>query len=149
MALVDLIRPEIIKVPLVARSKPEVIRELVETLRDAGRISEVGPVCDALMARESLGSTGLEMGIAVPHAKTTAVLSLTMALGICPGGIDFQAIDGQPSKIFFLLLAPPDQSGPHIEALAEIARITKSQNFLRLLASARSAQEVVELFSED
>jgi mannitol/fructose-specific phosphotransferase system IIA component (Ntr-type) len=149
MALVDLIRPEVVKVPLAARSKPEAVRELVETLRDAGSITEVGPVYDALMARESLGSTGLEMGIAVPHAKTTAVGSLTMALGISPAGIDFQAIDGQPSTVFFLLLAPPDQSGPHIEALAEIARITKSQSFLRLLAAARSAKEVVELFSED
>ena len=149
MALVDLIRPEVVKVPLTAGSKPEAIRELVEVLRDAGRISEVGPVYDALMAREGLGSTGLEMGIAVPHAKTPAVRSLTMALGISPRGIDFQAIDGQPSRIFFLLLAPPDQSGPHIEALAEIARITKSQSFLRLLAAAGSAKEVVELFSED
>jgi len=149
MALVDLLRPEVIKVPLAAKTKPEVIRELVETLRDAGRISEVGPVYDALMAREGLGSTGLEMGIAVPHAKTTAVQSLTMALGVSPGGIDFQAIDAQSSRIFFLLLAPPDQSGPHIEALAEIARITKSPSFLRLLAGARSAKEVVELFRED
>lgn len=149
MALVDLLRPEVVKVPLAARSKPAVIRELVETLRDAGAISEVGPVCDALMARENLGSTGLELGIAVPHAKTNAVRSLTMALGVSPEGIDFQSIDGEPARIFFLLLAPPDQSGPHIEALAEIARITKSQSFLRLLAGARNAKEVIELFSED
>lgn len=149
MALVDLIRPEVIKVPLVSTTKPEVIRELVELLRDAGKISDMEQVYDALMKRESLGSTGLEQGIAVPHAKTTAVNSLTVALGISPKGIDFQAIDGDPSKLFFLLLAPPDQSGPHIEALADIARITKSQAFCRTLASSTTPAEVVELFSED
>ena len=84
MALVDLIRPEVIKVPLVSSTKPEVIRELVEVLRDAGKISDVDLVYDALMKRESLGSTGLEQGIAVPHAKTPAFNSLTVALGISP-----------------------------------------------------------------
>jgi mannitol/fructose-specific phosphotransferase system IIA component (Ntr-type) len=122
---------------------------LAELLRDAGKIADVETVYDALMARESLGSTGLEQGIAVPHAKTTAVDALTVALGIAPKGVDFQAIDGNPSKLFFLLLAPPDQSGPHIEALADIARITKSQAFCRTVINATSPEEVVELFSED
>lgn len=149
MALVDLIRPEVIKVPLLSTTKGEVIRELAELLRDAGKISDTEQVYDALMKREALGSTGLEQGIAVPHAKTTAVNSLTVALGISPKGVDFQAIDGDLSKLFFLLVAPPDQSGPHIEALADIARITKSQAFCRTLASATSPAEVVELFSED
>jgi PTS system nitrogen regulatory IIA component len=149
MALVDLIRPEVVKVPLVSTNKPDVIRELVELLRDAGLITDVEAVYDALMARESLGSTGLEQGIAVPHAKTPAVNSLTVALGISPRGIDFQAIDGNPSKLFFLLLAPPGQSGPHIEALADIARITRSRAFCRTVIGSTSPEEVVELFSED
>jgi mannitol/fructose-specific phosphotransferase system IIA component (Ntr-type) len=149
MALVDLIRPEVVKVPLVSTTKPDVIRELVELLRDAGKITDVDSTYDALMARESLGSTGLEQGIAVPHAKTKTVDSLTVALGISPKGIDFQAIDSNPSKLFFLLLAPPDQSGPHIEALADIARITRSQAFCRTVIGSTSPQEVVELFSEE
>jgi mannitol/fructose-specific phosphotransferase system IIA component (Ntr-type) len=149
MALVDLIVPEVVKVPLVSRTKPEVIRELVELLRDAGRIAEAQPVVDALMAREAMGSTGLERGIAVPHAKTALVRSLTVAVGIAPQGIEFQAIDGSPSRLFFLLLAPPDQSGPHIEALAEIARMSKSQSFCNLLLAARSPADVVQLFSEE
>ena len=118
MALLDLIDTDVVKVPLQGRTKNEAIRELVETLRDAGKIADVEPVYDAVIARESMGSTGLENGIAVPHAKTRAVRKLTMALGISPQGVDFQAIDGKPSKLFFLLLAPPDQSGPHIQALA-------------------------------
>jgi PTS system nitrogen regulatory IIA component len=149
MALLDLINPEVVKVPLEARTKNEVIRELVETLRDAGRIADLEPVYDAVIARENMGSTGLENGIAVPHAKTRAVRKLTMALGVAPHGVEFQSIDGKPSKLFFLLLAPPDQSGPHIQALAEIARITRSQNFCDAIVSAPSAEAVVGLFGED
>jgi fructose-specific phosphotransferase system IIA component len=148
MALADLISPEVVKVPLAAKTKPEVIRELVQLLLDAGKIPEFHTVHDALLAREALGSTGLEQGIAVPHAKTKAVPSLTVAIGIAPQGIDFQSVDGKPSNLFFLLLAPPDQSGPHIQALAEIARLSKSQTFLRLLGSAATPREVVELFRE-
>jgi fructose-specific phosphotransferase system IIA component len=149
MALLDLISPEVVKVPLESRTKNEVIRELVGLLRDAGKISEVQPVHDAVIARENMGSTGLENGIAVPHAKTRAVRKLTMALGVSPQGVDFQSIDGKPSKLFFLLLAPPDQSGPHIQALAEIARITKSPSFCSAIANAPDAEAVVALFNED
>jgi fructose-specific phosphotransferase system IIA component len=148
MALVDLITPEVVKVPLAGKTKNEVIRELVQVLLDAGRITELESVYDALLTREALGSTGLEQGVAVPHAKTRAVRQLTAAIGIAPQGVDFQSADGEPSKLFFLLLAPPDQSGPHIQALAEIARLAKSPTFLRLLAGASSAAEVAELIRE-
>jgi len=148
MSLADLIRPEVVKVPLVGKTKNEVIRELVQVLLDAGRITELESVYDALLTREALGSTGLEQGVAVPHATTRAVRRLTAAIGIAPQGVDFQSADGQPSKLFFLLLAPPDQSGPHIQALAEIARLAQSPTFLRLLSGAGSAREVAELIRE-
>jgi nitrogen PTS system EIIA component len=148
MALIDLITEDVIKLPIVSTSKPEVIRELAELLYKAGKIDDVEPVYDGLMKRESLGSTGLENGIAVPHCKTAAVKELTLALGLAPQGIEFESIDEQPSKLFFCMLAPPDQSGPHIEALAEIARMTQSQAFCRTLMSSATPKEVVELFGE-
>ena len=146
MALIDQIHSDVVKTPLAGHTKPEIIRELIDILAGAGKIEDTEAVYDAIMQRESLGSTGLEAGIAVPHAKTDAVESLTIAIGIKPDGVDFEALDGQPSKLFFLILAPPDQSGPHIEALAEIARVTKSTGFIRVLMSAASPEEVVELF---
>lgn len=150
MALIDLITPDVIKIPLESNTKTGVLRELTEVLVNAKKIEseESGPVFDALMQRESLGSTGLEKGIAVPHCKTPHVTSLTLAIGIAPGGIAFDAIDGEPSTLFFCMLAPPDQSGPHIEALAEIARLTQSQSFCRLLKESQSPEEVVELFRD-
>ena len=96
-----------------------------------------------------MASTGLEEGIAVPHAKTDAVKTLTIAIGISPEGVDFNSLDGKPSKLFFLMLAPPDQSGPHIEALAEIAKLSKSKAFINALINAKTPDEIVELFKED
>jgi fructose-specific phosphotransferase system IIA component len=149
MALVDLITPEVIKVPLTAEDKPGVIEELIQILVDAGKITDRSKVSDAIHQREALGSTGLEFGIAVPHAKTDAVKEIIVAIGIAPQGIDFIAMDGKPSKLFFLILAAPDQSGPHIEALAEIAKLSKSRAVLDALIHAQSADEVMDLFRVD
>ena len=148
MAIIDLVAPEVIKVGLTSKDKPSVLRELLQILIDAGRVTNKEEILDALTKRESLQSTGLEAGIAVPHAKTQAVSALTLAIGISPDGIDFDAIDQQPSKLFFLMLAPPDKSGPHIEALAEIARMSKSKAFISALIAAKNAEEVMELFGE-
>ena len=149
MALIDLISPEVVKIPLSGRNKPDIIRELLSLLEGAGKVLDSEAAYEALLAREALGSTGLENGIAVPHAKTEAVKDLTIAIGIAPEGIDFDSIDGKPSRLFFLMLAPPDKSGPHIEALAEIARVTTSHAFCRLLIGATSAEEVVDIFQEE
>jgi fructose-specific phosphotransferase system IIA component len=149
MALIDLISADVVKVPLAGKSKDEVIRELLGVLAGAGRLADERRAHEAVLAREALGSTGLENGIAVPHAKTTAVKDLTIAIGISASGIDFQALDGRPSTLFFLILAPPDKSGPHIEALAEIARMTRSTAFCKAVAAAKTSEEVVQLFREE
>jgi mannitol/fructose-specific phosphotransferase system IIA component (Ntr-type) len=148
MALIDRITPRVIKVPLVETTKDGVIRELIELLVAAGKITDFAQSYDAVLTREALASTGLENGIAVPHAKTTSVGDLAVAIGVAPGGVDFSALDGKPSYLFFLLLAPPDKSGPHIQALAEIARMTRSPAFTRALRSTSSPQEVMDLFKE-
>jgi len=145
MALIDMVVEEIVKIPLESKDKPDVLRELVQILKDAGEIDDFDTVLSAVQEREDKGSTGLEKSIAVPHTKTPAVSSLKLAIGIAPEGIDFDALDKQPSKLFFLLVAAPDLSGPHVEALAEIAKLSRSNAFCRALVNADSAAEVVEL----
>ena len=145
MALIDMVTEEIVKISLESKDKPDVLRELVQILKDAGEIEDFDTVLSAVQEREDKGSTGLEKGIAVPHAKTQAVSSLKLAIGIAPEGIDFDALDKQPSKLFFLLVAAPDKSGPHVEALGEIAKLSRSNAFCRALINADSAAEVVEL----
>jgi nitrogen PTS system EIIA component len=148
MALIDLINEDVVKVPLESAVKEDVFRELIDLLHAAGKISDPEEIYDAIIAREQLFSTALENGIAIPHAKTKAVNTLTMALGISPDGIEAESQDGKPSHVFFLILAPPEQTGPHLEALSEIAGATKSGSFRRLLVTARSPEEIVELFQD-
>jgi nitrogen PTS system EIIA component len=145
MALIDLIVENIVKIPLESKDKPDVLRELVQILKDAEKIDDFDNVLNAVQEREDKMSTGLQDGIAVPHGKSAIVSSLQLAIGIAPEGIDFNALDEQPSKLFFLLVAPPDQAGPHVEALAEIAKLAQSKAFCRALVRAESAEEVVEL----
>jgi mannitol/fructose-specific phosphotransferase system IIA component (Ntr-type) len=149
MALVDLVHKDIVKTPLISQNKPEVMRELVTILFNAGKIDDVESVLTAVHAREVKASTGLEAGIAVPHAKTDKVKKLTLAIGISPQGIDFNAMDGKPSHVFFLMLAPLDQSGPHLEALADIAKLTRSRAFCNSMIHAPSAKDIVDLFKLD
>ena len=145
MALIDMIVEKVIKTPLESKDKPDVLRELVQILKDAGEIEDFDMVLKDVQNREDKMSTGLEKGIAVPHAKTDAVSSLKLAIGIAPEGIDFDAMDKEPSKLFFLLLAPPGQAGPHVEALSEIAKLAHSTSFCKALIHADNAREVVEL----
>jgi fructose-specific phosphotransferase system IIA component len=147
--LIDLVREDIIKIPLESKSKPEVLRELVQILKDAGEIEDFDAVLKAVQDRESKLSTGLEDGIAVPHCKTAAVSRLKLAIGISPEGIDFNSLDGKPAKLFFLLLAAPNLSGPHVEALAEIAKLAQSKAFCRALTLAGGPKEVVDLIKGD
>jgi len=145
MSLIDLVQEKIVRIPLVSTDKADVLRELVQILKDAGEIGDYDAVLGAICEREEKLSTGLENGIAVPHGKTEAVSTLKLALGIAPQGIDFGSIDKQPSKLFFMLVAPPNQSGPHVEALAEIVKLVQSKAFCRAVACAKDAREVVEL----
>jgi len=145
MALIDMIVEKVIKTPLVSKDKPDVLRELVQILKDAGEIDDFDTALKAVQEREDKLSTGLEKGIAVPHAKTDSVSSLKLAIGIAPEGIDFDAMDRESSKLFFLLLAPPGQAGPHVEALSEIAKLANSTSFCKALIRAENAQEVVDL----
>ena len=149
MALIDLVAEDIVKVPLISTNKPDVLRELVQILEDAGQIEDFEAVLNALKQRESQGSTGLEDGIAVPHCKTVAVSTLKLAIGIAPEGIDFDSLDSKPSKLFFLLVAPPNLSGPHVEALAEIAKLAQSKVLCEALANAENEKQVVELLTGD
>jgi mannitol/fructose-specific phosphotransferase system IIA component (Ntr-type) len=149
MALIDLVVPEIIKLPLESTDKPGVLRELVSVLHKAGRIRDFEAVLKAVQEREYKQSTGLEEGIAVPHGKTAAVSSLQLAIGIAPQGIDFNSLDGKPAHLFFLLVGSPDQSGPHVQALADVARLARSKMFCRTLIDAEDVHQVVELMRSE
>ncbi|WP_422481877.1 PTS sugar transporter subunit IIA [Pleomorphochaeta sp. DL1XJH-081] len=146
MTLTDVLEKDLIKIPLHAESKNAVIEELVDVLVEKRNLPNREEILSAVLSREALGSTGLADGIAIPHAKTTAIESVSVVVGITPEPIDFDAQDGKGSQFFFLVVAPEHEASAHIEVLASIARATTSAAFKRLLGASQSAEEVMSLF---
>ena len=145
MALLDTLSRDLVKVPLLANDKNEVLHELLGILDSAGKVRDRPAAFEALVERENLGSTGLERGIAIPHAQTDAVDDLTIAIGVAPQGIAFGSMDGQLSRIFFLILTAPEQSHAHLEALSEIARMSQSETLLTGFVNSRSPAGILML----
>ncbi|MDD2394704.1 MULTISPECIES: PTS sugar transporter subunit IIA [Sphaerochaeta] len=150
MNVLDVLDKNLVKVPLMHTDKRGIINELVEVVAKAKGYStqQFEQILDAVLNRESLGSTGIGNGIAIPHAKTDVVEQVAMVVGISRFPVDFDSPDGQKSRIFFLVLAPSKQASAHVELLASIARTCTSQVFRRMLEQARDNEEVVRLFME-
>ena len=149
MPLFNLLEENTVKIPLKSQKKNDVMKELVKILKKSGKIRDSKIALADVLKREDLASTGLGEGIAVPHAKTSAVSTLTMALGISHKGIDFDSLDDQPAHLFFLILAPPEQTGPHLQALTEIAQMNRNKDFCREIVNASTAAEVIGLFKRE
>lgn len=102
-----------------------------------------------MLEREKIMSTGIGDGIAIPHGKSDAVTELSAALGIHKRGVDFEALDGEPAFVFFLLVSPANVSGPHIRALARISRMLKNDGFKKKLIEAESPQDILSIIEEE
>jgi fructose-specific phosphotransferase system IIA component len=147
MKLVDFITPAHVKIRLEGDGKEEVIEELVSLLVDTSDVEDPDAIYEAVMNREREGSTGLEKGVAIPHAKSDAVKNLSIVIGISRAGVDFAALDGKPSHLFFLMVAPTSESGPHVQAIAKIVKMIKLDKFRKKLLDAKKPDDVVEAIS--
>ena len=150
MNLLDVLDKDLVKVPLTRSDKQGIITELVEVVAKTKGYStpQYEAILDAVLDRESLGSTGIGNGIAIPHAKTDVIEHVMMVVGISRFPVDFASPDGQKSRIFFLVLAPSSEASAHVELLASIARTCTSQVFRRMLEQSKDREEVVRLFME-
>jgi fructose-specific phosphotransferase system IIA component len=142
MRLTEILKPENIKLPLAAKNKTEAISELVDVLAKNGEVTDPKKVLDSVLERESTRTTGIGNGLAIPHGKCNGVSHLVMAIGRPAQPIDFQAIDGRPVNLIWLLASPPDQTGPHIHALARISRLMTIDRFRQALAAAQTPQDL-------
>jgi PTS system nitrogen regulatory IIA component len=149
MKIMDFLDAKAIKLDMVATEKEDALKELVDMLAEVHDIGDKKHIVKALIERESLGSTGIGQGIAIPHGKTDRVKDLVAVLGISKTGVNFEALDGEPVYIFFLLVAPKDTAGPHLKALAQISRILRDTYFCDLLKRCKSAEEVYELIQRE
>ena len=134
-----------------AQSKDEVIRELVGLLVASGAIKEreVSKIVQILLKRESLGSTGIGQGVAIPHGKCDSVSRLVGAFGVSKTGVTFDALDGEPVSLFFLLVAPEDSAGPHLKALARISRLLKDKHFRDSLRAAKDEKALAKIIRDE
>jgi len=151
MQIMDFLSKKAIITDIESIKKEEVIRELLDALINAGEIEKRyrNKLMDALMARESLGSTAIGQGIAIPHAKSDCVDKLVAAFGLSKKGVDFDSLDGEPAYIFFLLVAPQDSAGPHLKALARISRLLKDKYFRDNLRACTDDKSVIKIISQE
>ena len=133
MNMKDALRESCVIADLKGGTKEEVLTELVSALKNAGLVQDVGQAVGVILEREKLGSTGIGDGVAIPHGKMKGLDRILCVFGRSKEGIDFDAVDGKPVHIFFLLLAPEDSAGLHIQMLSRISRILREPAFRKRL----------------
>ena len=148
MKITDLLTMTCIIPDLAATDKRAALEELAAPLVPGHEGLELDTVVEVLLERESLGSTGIGDNVAIPHGKLAALSGLKLAFGRSLKGVDFQSMDGKPSHLFFLLLAPINSAGLHLKALAKISRMLMNPSFRESLMQASQQQEILKLLVE-
>lgn len=148
MRILDFLREDGIINPLQASSKEEVLGELVEPITRTHPHVNRSQLLRTLMERESLGSTGIGGGVAIPHAKFDGLDRVVATFGRSPRGIDFNSLDHKPAYLFFLIVAPRDSAGDHLKALARISRLLSDPLLLSSLQKSDSSSDVFHLIED-
>ena len=145
----QVLRPELIRMHLEANNKADAIHELIGVLDAAGLLSDRAEAERVVSEREKIMSTGMELGIAIPHGKTDTVDGLLAAVALKPEGMDFACADGQLARIVIVTLSPASRSGPHIRFMAEVSRLLRSEQLRKKILEAKSPEAVVAFLTGD
>lgn len=148
MSLTDSLKKEYCFCPLNGDNKREVISNLVSEFASAYGLSseEEQAALNAVISRESLGSTGLEHGVAIPHAKVSFIHHPVVALAVGEKEIDFDSADGKPTNVYFLVLGSDEHPSEHVQVLSQIAQVARNATLLRMIKSAKNRDELISLF---
>ena len=147
MRLADYLRQEFVLDDLKAQNKEDVLAELVAPLSFHWPELDLVKAKRVLLDRENLGTTGIGDGVAIPHGKLVALGEIVIVVGRSLGGVDFEALDHKPCRIFFLVLAPEHVAGQHLRILAQISRLLSDESFRRGFLEASDGQSLWELLS--
>ncbi|MDD5688176.1 MAG: PTS sugar transporter subunit IIA [Elusimicrobia bacterium] len=148
MKIMDFLSKDCILSELKGKTKAEVILELVNILAKNKLTKSVDKTIEAIMKRESTGSTGIGQGVAIPHAKSDSVSKIVASLGISKTGIDFDSLDGEPVYIVFLMVTPPDSTSEHLQAIAKISCLLKNKLFRQLIMDAQTSQDIIKIIED-
>lgn len=149
MKIVDFIREDLVVPELTARGKQEVLEELADHLAKNSEGVGREDLVKVLSERERLASTAIGEGVAIPHGKLDAVGKLVACVGRTREGIDFDSMDGRPTHIFFVLVAPENSTGIHLKALARISRLFKDPEFRTRLMAADGQRDMFKVIAEE
>lgn len=148
MLLTELLTPERIKIPLASTGKDELLGELVDVIDASFSREDRRDVLRAVKEREDVLSTGIGHGVAIPHGKSSSVPRLALAAGVTREGVNFDALDGQPVNLFFLLVGPESAAGEHVKALSRISRLLRRESFRERLIAAATPEEFYSILVE-
>ena len=146
-ALLDILTPATIRVPLKASTRQDAIYELVDMLAAQGDIGDAAVLRDSVWERERQRSTGIGEGLAIPHGKCPGARAVRLAIGRPTQPIEWDAIDRRPVRLVCLLVSPPDRIAEHIQALGRISRVMSNAAFRAQCYEAASAERMYELFA--
>ncbi|OAT80450.1 PTS fructose transporter subunit IIA [Bacillus sp. MKU004] len=147
MRITELLRKETIALNLKASSKGTVIDELVSVLDKSGKLQDAEEFKKAILNRESQSTTGIGEGIAIPHAKTSAVKSPAIAFGKSADGVDYESLDGAPAHLFFMIAATEGANQTHLEALSRLSSMLMDEDVRKSLVNASSEEEVLGIIN--
>jgi len=149
MKITDILTPEMVVPELSADNKPDILRELADRLSSGFPDIGLDKVVGVLAERERMGSTAIGDGIAIPHGKLKGLTHIVGIFGRSTKGVDFESLDGRPTHLFFVLMAPEDSASLHLKALARVSRLFKDEAFRDRLLGAADAAEIYRLIKEE
>jgi nitrogen PTS system EIIA component len=149
MKIVDLIKRDMVVPALQATDKRGILEELAGYMAEHHPRIEHGTLSRVLIEREQLASTAIGEGVAIPHGKLGTVGEIVACLGRAPSGVEFDSMDGQPTYLFFVLVAPESSTGAHLKALARISRVFKDPEFRRRLLAAGDAESMYHVVADE
>ena len=147
MKITDLLKPQSILLNASPTNKADAIYTLGDLMDKGGNLSDKAEYLEAVFAREESGSTGLGDGIATPHAKSASVKEAGLAAMVVPNGVDFEALDGQPSRLFFMIAAPEGAADTHVEVLSKLATMVIDPDFKNALIQSATVNRFLELIT--
>ena len=144
MKILEYLVPERIKVNLEGKTKEEIIKEMAQLFvkSEVLKPEDLEEFVKEINEREKLTPTGMQDGIAIPHARTPLVKKLSLALGISHEGVDFESMDGEPSKLIFMIAAPEETKKEHLDLLAEISKLSYEEELVEELKNASTIEEI-------
>lgn len=147
--LSELLTEDLVNPSLAATSKNEVILKMLDMLCSTGKVLDRDAALQAIMDNEARMSTGMEHGIAIPHAKTDAVKELLAGVAVTRKKVDFESLDRKPARIFIMTLSPKGRTGPHIRFLAEVSQLLKDEKRRKQVLAAKNAKDLLSVLTTD